>query len=226
MQPVRILLANHHPIIRSSLRILLERQSGFQVIGEAADGREAVTLVEYRRPEIVLLDVTLPRLTGLSAAREIVSKNGSTGILFVTTQTDEAYVVEAVKAGARGYVASGESSSDLVPAIEVVLAGGHFLSPEISDQLLADYLKKHAATVTWPERQQKLFSLLAQGRSDDEIALHFHSNAGNVRSDREKIKRALQELEMPETIVNWIGEECRVDEPGRNGETQPVRPPV
>jgi two-component system response regulator DegU len=138
MQPVRILVANHHPIVRNSLRLLLEREPGFSVIGEAAGGREAVVLTEYRRPEIVLLDVDLRDLNGIAVAREISRQQKEIGIVFVTAQTDEGYIVEAIKAGARGYVAGDAAPSDLVRAIKVVANGGHFLSPVIGAQLLTD----------------------------------------------------------------------------------------
>ena len=138
MEPIRIVLAKHHPIIRSNLRLLLEREPAFRVIGEAADGREAVALAEYRRPDIVLLDVQLPPLNGIATARDILAKRHECGIVFVTVLTDQEYVSEALKAGARGYVLEDDAPVDLFQAVRVVAGGGSFLSPAISGKMPAN----------------------------------------------------------------------------------------
>jgi two-component system, NarL family, response regulator NreC len=131
---IRVILANHHPIIRSDLRLLLERQPAVRVVGEAANGREALVLAEYKHPDIVLLDVQLSQINGIAAAREISSKNPSSGIIFVSSLGDEEYVSEALKAGARGYVLEDAVQIDLADAIRVVAGGGTFLSPAISSR--------------------------------------------------------------------------------------------
>ena len=136
MTPLRILLANHHPIIRNSLRRLLEREPTFQVVGEAANGCEAVALAEYQHPDMILLEVKLPHLNGMAAAREMVGKNPQARILFVTAHTDEAYIEEAFRAGARGYVLSDAAPTDLIPAIQAVASGRLFLSSALSQHLL------------------------------------------------------------------------------------------
>jgi two-component system, NarL family, response regulator LiaR len=147
MEPIRIVLANHHPIIRSNLRLLLEREPAFRVIGEAADGREAVALAEYRHPDVVLLDIQLPPLNGISTAREIASKRRGFGIIFVTVLTDQEYVSEALRAGARGYVLEDAASTDLFRAIRVVAGGGCFLSPEIGEKFLESYSEQKIAEI-------------------------------------------------------------------------------
>jgi DNA-binding NarL/FixJ family response regulator len=134
-KPIRIVVANDHPIIRSDLRLLLERQPAFRVVGEAANGREAVILAEFRHPDIVVLDVTLPQLSGMAAAREIVSVKPEIGVIFVSALSDREYISEAFKAGARGYVLDDAIQSDLMVAIDTVAAGGRFLSPAISASL-------------------------------------------------------------------------------------------
>ena len=138
MKPIRIVLAKHHPIIRSNLRLLLEREPAFRVIGEAADGREAVALAEYRRPDVVLLDVQLPPLNGIATARDILSKQPECGIVFVTVLTDQEYVSEALKTGARGYVLEDAAPVDLFQAVRVVAGGGSFLSPAINEKMPAN----------------------------------------------------------------------------------------
>ncbi len=135
MQPIRILLANHQPIIRSGLRSLLERERDFRVVAEAANGREAVVLADFKHPDIALLEIGLPLVNGIAVAREISGKEGAPKSIFVTAHTEEGYVLEAFKAGARGYVAGDAAASDLAQAIHVVAGGGRFLSPSISGQL-------------------------------------------------------------------------------------------
>jgi DNA-binding NarL/FixJ family response regulator len=166
MEPIRIVLANHHPIIRSNLRLLLEREPAFRVIGEAADGREAVALTEYRHPDVVLLDIPLPPLNGIATAREIASKRRGFAIIFVTVLTDQEYVSEALRTGARGYVLEDVASTDLVRAVRVVAGGGSFLSPAISQKLIEEHLAKRCDL---SEHEKQLCCLLAAGYDEDEI---------------------------------------------------------
>lgn len=137
---IRILLANHQPIVRSALRALLERETDFQVVAEAANGREAILLTEFKHPDIALLEVKLPPVSGIAIAKEISSKDIHPKIVFVTEQTDESYVVRAFEAGASGYVASDTEPADLARAIRVVMNGRLFLSPAICPDVLARHL--------------------------------------------------------------------------------------
>ena len=175
MQPIRIVLANHHPIIRSNLRLLLEREPAFRVIGEAADGREAVALTQYRRPDVVLLDVHLPPLNGISTAREIVSKRRGSAIVFVTVLTDHEYVSEALRPGARGYVLEDVASTDLSHAVRVVAGGGTFLSQAITQKLIEEHLAKRCDDCNSSGHEKQLCCLLAAGYHQDEIARRLNS---------------------------------------------------
>ena len=180
--PIRIVIANDHPIIRSDLRLLLERQPNFHVVGEAANGRETVVLVEYRHPDVVLLDIKLPEINGMAAAREISSQKPGLGILFITALTDEEYISEAFKAGARGYVLAGVAQTDLPDAVRVVAGGGSFLSPAITARLMEE------AAVS--ERDKQLCCLLAAGcGGEEEIAA-----LGNI----------LHRIELPPVVVASI----------------------
>ncbi len=135
MDQIRIVLANHHPIVRTTLRGLLEKEPAFEIVGEAANGREAVVLSDYRRPDVVLLDIHLPFVNGISAAIEISARNPKPGIIMVTELADEEYVLEAFKAGARGYVRADTAQADLVSAVRTVAQGDCYLSPSITSQL-------------------------------------------------------------------------------------------
>jgi DNA-binding NarL/FixJ family response regulator len=143
MMPFRILLANPHPIVRSNLRLLLERERDLQVVAEAANGREAVVLADYRHPDIVLLDVNLPHVSGIAATREILAKNPNTAVIFVTPHSDETYVTEAFNAGARAYVIEDAAETDLLPAIKAAGTGGTFISPRISTPAIEALARAH-----------------------------------------------------------------------------------
>lgn len=135
MRQIRLVLANHHPIVRTTLRGLLEKEPDFEIVGEAANGREAVVLADYRRPDVVLLDIHLPLVNGISAATEILSRSPQPGIIMVSVLADEEYVVEAFKAGARGYVRADTAQTDLVPAVRALIQGNSYVSPSITSQL-------------------------------------------------------------------------------------------
>ena len=133
--PIRILLANHQPIVRTGLRLLLEREPDFQVVAEAANGQEAIILIDFKRPDIALLEIDLPHMNGIAVAKEMLSKGRTSKPLFVTAHIDAGYVMEALKAGACGYVAADSAPADLARAIRIVARGGFVLSPGICAQL-------------------------------------------------------------------------------------------
>lgn len=135
MGQIRLVLANHHPIVRTTLRGLLEKEPGLEIVGEAANGREAVVLADYRRPDIVLLDIHLPIVNGIPAAVEILSRSPQAGIIMVSGLADEEYVNEAFKVGARGYVRADSAQADLIPAVRAVAQGNSYVSPSIRSHL-------------------------------------------------------------------------------------------
>ena len=180
---IRILLANHQPIVRSGLRFLLEHQPGFRVVAEAATGREAMALAEFSHPDIALLEVKLPQMNGITVARQLSSRERSPKLLFVTTDTDEAYVTEAFKAGARGYVSADSATADLPRAIHVLTRERFFLSPAICSQ----FLESHVNRGSMSEPDRELCCLLAAGYEEDEIADLL--NAGVERGKGEAVYR-------------------------------------
>lgn len=201
MGRINIVLASDHPIIRSTLRLILEREPEFRVVAEAANGQEAVILAEYKRPDIVLLDVKLPHVSGIAAARQITLKSRDAGIVFLTEHIDEEYVSQAFKAGARGYVLADSAQSDLILAIRVVARGDNFLSPSISSQLLDQYARKRWATNdSIPEHERQLFCLLAEGYGEQEIARHLNTTVDGVRSGCESVKNMLLSDGAPELV--------------------------
>jgi DNA-binding NarL/FixJ family response regulator len=136
---ISIVVANDHPIVRSGLRSLLERESDFRVVGEAANAKEAIILARYKQPSVLIMDVNAPALNGMTVSREIASSDPQIGIIFVTTHILPSYVEEAFKAGARGYVAADSVQTDLSSAIRSVASGSSFISPSIAEQAASPY---------------------------------------------------------------------------------------
>jgi DNA-binding NarL/FixJ family response regulator len=196
--PIHILLANHQPIIRSGLRSLLERESEFRVVAEAANGREAIVMADYKRPDIALLEMKLPLVNGIDVAKQIASKGASTKPVFLTAHTDEGYVNEAFKAGARGYVAEDSASSDLVRAVRATASGRLFLSPIISSQLLEPYV----STGTMSEREGDLWCLIAAAYDEDEIAAILKADVSQVRADSRALERFVRQDALPAALVS------------------------
>ncbi len=200
---IRVVLANHHPMIRSNLRLLLERQSAVRVVGEAADGREAVFLTERRHPAVVLLDIQLPLLSGIAAAREISSIKPDPGIIFVTALVDQEYVCEAFKAGARGYVLADLAHMDLVSAIQMVASGGRFLSPAISRKLIEGSMT-NSGDSGLSEYERQLCCLLAAGYDQQAIAILLNSTASRVWADYQGVTGTLERTRVPQVVLDSI----------------------
>ena len=206
MDPIRVLLCNHHPIIRIGLRVLLEREPGISVVGEAANGREATVLAEYKRPHVVLLDIQFSHATGIMAAREISLKAEDVRIVFVSAHADEEYVSEGFKAGARGYVLADSVQTDLTRAIRVVANGGRFLSPRVSSKLLEEpNWQCESPSKQLTENQKTLFCLLAAGYDEQEIAQNLDATFEEARSNYETLTTSLSCFRIPEVIRSCVG---------------------
>ena len=209
MPAIRILLANHQPIIRSGLRLLLEREPEFRVVAEAANGREAMVLAEFKHPDIVLLEVTLPYLNGIAVARELSSKGGFAKPVFVTADTDEGYVIEAFKAGAKGYVDGDSAPSDLARAIHVVTSGRLFLSPAICTQVL----DRHAGDREMSDYEKQLCCLMMAGYTESEIAARLNANASNIRNDCRSIHNTFPWSALPKAVTESVrANQCAMEE--------------
>jgi DNA-binding NarL/FixJ family response regulator len=200
MAPIRILLANHQPIIRSGLRLLLERDTEFRVVAEAANGREAIVLTDFTHPDIVLLEVTLPVVNGISVTREIAREEGCARAIFVTAHTEESYVVEAFKAGARGYVAGDSAPADLTRAIHAVADGRAFLSPAVSMDLLDGAVGIGGLS----EYETQIYCCLAEGYEEQEIAVRLNADVNKIRSDCRAIVNVLVTRGLPEVIAKSL----------------------
>jgi DNA-binding NarL/FixJ family response regulator len=189
--PLRLILADDHHIVRQGLRALLERE-GFEIAAEAADGNAAVTLVEVYHPAIAVLDLSMPGLNGVEAAREILQRHPKVGIILLTVHNEDYQVVTALRAGIRGYVIKTQAADELVRAIREVATGGMYLSPEVSRIMVGAYLsgaELPADPLTPRERQ--ILQLIAEGKTTKEVAVLLGLSTKTAESYRARIMEKL-----------------------------------
>jgi two-component system, NarL family, response regulator NreC len=207
MTAIRVLVADDHPIIRSGLRLLLERESGFQVVAEASDGRQAVDLAERERPDVVILDIGMPNLNGIEAAKQIVAKLPQTKVIVLSMHSDETYVLRALRAGARGYLLKDSAESDILNAIRAVQAGKAYFSPEISRMLVDDYMRQMQqrgiddSYELLSAREREIMQMLAEGKTNKEIATMLNLSPHTVETHRSHIFQKLNLHTLPELIL-------------------------
>jgi len=189
---LRLLLADDHIVVRQSLRAMLERE-GFQVLAEASNGQEAVRLAAACRPQVAVLDLNMPLLNGMEAAREILKQAPQTRCVLLTVHTEDHYVLEAVRVGISGYVLKTKSSSELVHAIQEAARGAMYLSADISATVVRAYLTKAEPT---PEvlgnRERQVLQLVAEGKTTKEIAGLLGVSTKTAESHRGHIMEKLE----------------------------------
>jgi len=197
MKKVRILIADDHGIVRTGLRLQLERNESFEVIGEAADGREAVRLAEELEPDIVIMDIAMPNLNGIQAAAQIVKGHPATGVIILSMHSDEAYITRTLAAGAKGYLLKENAEVDLYRAIEVVAQGKPFFSPAIANTLLEDYMRQmqqrglQDSYDLLTDREKEILQLLAEGKSNKDAAVMLNLSTNTVETHRNRIMQKL-----------------------------------
>lgn len=190
---IRILIADDHGIVRTGLKLLLERIDGMQVVGEAADGREAVRLAAQLQPNIMIMDIGMPLLNGLDAASRIVSENERIGVIILSMHTDESYIVRALDAGARGYLLKDNADEDIERAIRSVAAGRPFFSPTIANALLEDYVRQmrerriQDSYDLLTDRERQVLQLLAEGKSNKEAAAILNLSPYTIETHRQNL---------------------------------------
>lgn len=188
----RILLADDHQVVRRGFGLILSAQPGWEIAGEAANGREAVELAERLQPDLVVMDVSMPELNGIEATRRIAEFAPRCRILALSMHRDTVYVREILRAGAHGYLLKDASDQDLVDAVRAVSNGQGYLSPAVSDAVLSDY-RKH---VTDPidlltSREREVLQLIAEGKTNKEIAQDLNLSVYTVDSHRGRIMEKL-----------------------------------
>jgi DNA-binding NarL/FixJ family response regulator len=181
---LRILIADDHGIVRSGVRMLLDRQPGMEVVAEAEDGVDAVAQAIAERPDVAVLDVAMPRMTGIQAAREIKAQSPETSVLLLSMHDDEHYMFEALQAGASGYVLKRAADADLVDAVHAVAAGRPFVSPHAdgADEWLAAQANGPKDPLT--PRELDVVKLIAEAHTNKQIAEILHLSEKTVESHR------------------------------------------
>lgn len=191
-RPVRILLADDHSVVRTGFRRILEAQDDMEVVGEVANGREAVEQAFAVQPDVVIMDVTMPELNGIEATRRICESLPRARILALSMHRDSVYVREILRAGARGYLLKDSSEADFVAAVRAVAQGEGYLSPAVSEAVLSDY-RKH---VTNPidlltSREREVLQWIAEGKTNKDIATGLNLSVYTVEAHRGKIMEKL-----------------------------------
>ena len=194
----RILLADDHEVVRHGLRVLLEAHPGWEVVGEAENGREAVDKVRQARPDVVVLDITMPELNGLEATRQILKAAPQTEVLILTMHESEQVAREVLAAGARGYLLKSDASRDLVSAVDALRQHRPFFTSRVSQMVLEGYLHGPSlgdAPATRRElltpREREIVQLLAEGKSNKDVAAALGISPKTIETHRANIMRKL-----------------------------------
>jgi RNA polymerase sigma factor (sigma-70 family) len=194
---IRVLLADDHGVVRKGLRFLLERQPDMEIVGEAADGREAVRLAETANPDIVIMDIAMPLLNGIEATAQMVKRNPAIAVIILSVHSDEDYLLSSLNAGAKGYLLKDSAEVDLVRAIQAVRKGTPFFSPEIAKTMLEDYMRflqqrnLQDSYDLLTEREKEVLQLLAEGKSNKEVASILDVSVYTVDSHRTHLMQKL-----------------------------------
>jgi DNA-binding NarL/FixJ family response regulator len=200
MAPFRILLADDHEVVRAGLRALLEEQSGWEVVAEAVDGRDAVEKATKLKPDAVVIDIAMPSLNGLEAVRQIVKTVPNTKVLVLTMYDSDPLIQQVLQAGARGYLLKSDAGRDLVSAIDALRRNKTFFTPKVSQMVLEGYLDKspkekqatdEPESLRLTSRQREIVQLLAEGKSSKEVAAVLGLSVKTAETHRANIMRKL-----------------------------------
>ena len=207
MAKVRILLGDDHILMRQGLRKILEEQADWEVVAEASDGRDAVRQASSVRPDIAILDIGMPLLNGIEATRQIVRKFPDIRVLMLSMHSAEAYIIQALKAGARGYLLKDAADVELIRGVMAVANGKSYFSPAVSKVMLDDYVKHLAERGiadrfdSLSEREREVFQLVAEGHTNKEIADLLYVSPVTVETHRAHILQKLDVHNMAELVL-------------------------
>lgn len=196
--PIRIVLADDHPVLRTGLRTLLEQEPDMTVVGEAGDGHEAVALAQRLRPDVVIMDISMPGLDGLEATRQIRAAGLGTGVLILTVHAQERYLFPVLRAGASGYLNKTAADTELVQAVRTVASGGAFLRPADTRRLLEDFVagvqsgEERDSYDRLSDREREVLKLVAVGHTAREIAEQLNISPKSVETYRARIMEKLE----------------------------------
>jgi len=197
MNRIRILLADDHALVRQGIRSLLSGIADFEVVGEADNGREALRLIRERAPEVALMDISMPELNGLDATARALREQPGLKVIILSMHATESYVLEALRAGAAGYLLKDSDAAELERAIRAVSRGEHFLTPSVSHHVIDRFMsiergEKVAEAEALSPRQREVLQLVAEGRSTREIAERLHLSMKTIETHRAQLMQRLE----------------------------------
>jgi DNA-binding NarL/FixJ family response regulator len=211
---IRVAVVDDQALVRSGFTVLLRSAPDIEVVGEAADGREAVELVERERPDVVLMDIRMPEMNGLEATRQILSNGTGTRVLILTTFDLDEYVYEALRAGASGFLLKDTLPDDLLSAVRVVAGGEALLAPKITTRLIADFVSRpsapaasadegesHPGLETLTEREGEVLVAVARGLSNAEIADELHMSHATAKTHVSRLLSKLHARDRAQLVV-------------------------
>jgi DNA-binding NarL/FixJ family response regulator len=197
---ITVLIADDHAVVRDGLRLLLENQSDIRVIGEVADGRQAVEATLRLKPDVVLMDLAMPLLNGADATAQIVDKQESSKVVMLSMHSTVEHVFRALQAGALGYLRKESAGSEVVDAVRAVHAGRRYLSQKITESVVDDYVRKRAVESpleSLSQREREILQMLVEGRSGSEIARLLHVSPKTVDTYRSRMMQKLGIGDLP-----------------------------
>ena len=207
MSRLRVLLGDDHTIMRHGLRKILEERPEWEVVAEVGDGREALRQVEALHPDVAVLDIAMPLLNGIEATRQITRKFPHTGVLILSMHSNEAYVTQALQAGARGYLLKDSAGTDLIEGVEAVGEGKSFFSPAVARLMLDDYVRRLADKGvvdrydSLSDREREILQLIAEGHSNKEVAELLSISTTTVETHRAHILHKLDVHNTAELVL-------------------------
>jgi DNA-binding NarL/FixJ family response regulator len=200
---IRVILADDHAVVRDGLRVLLEAQSDLEVVGGAANGRQAVRLVHELRPDVVVMDIAMPELKGIEATQQIHDASPSTQVLVLSMHSTTEHIFRALQAGARGYLLKDSAGAEVVDAVRVVNAGRRYLSQKIASTVVDDYIsERHRASPldSLSPRERQILQLVAEGKSSAEAAAMLFLSPKTVDTYRSRMMQKLAIDDLPSLV--------------------------
>lgn len=197
MNEKSVFIADDHPVVRNGIKAVFSNKSGFVIAGESGDGGEALAKVLTLKPDVAILDVTMPGMNGIEAARNITEKASGTKVIIVSMHTDAYTVIDAFRAGVKGYVLKDSPPEDILKAVETVLAGGKYVSPAVAGELLTGFAEARKSEIKDPvgalsHRELEVMRLVAEGRSCAEIARKLYISVSTVKTHRSNLMKKLK----------------------------------